>query len=276
MPGRKKRQPVDPQAVSTPEARVENLPRMATMFQSVQRDRVGLERALGTRGHPDPEANRILEQLRLLEDDTVRYLTRGCEENVVWPWLQNLKGIGPRLGGMLIGLIDIEKADTVSALYRYAGFAVVCGAPRSSGGPSEPDEDERDVSETRRQCRRPFGPDGRCPIHGVAPGISEQRRKGDDLHFNIKLKKTCYLVARSFMFFQTAPYYDLYVTSKAYYKERHPGWPLGRQDLAARRRMIKLFLSHLWLKWREARGLPVGLPYPQARLGHTGYVPPPE
>ena len=51
--------------------------------------------------------------------------------------------------------------------------------------------------------------------------------------------------------------------------------PLHMMQMA-RRAAVKLFLSHLYAKWREVKGLPFDPPYAQARLGHTGYVPPPE
>src|SRR2546429_4338861 len=107
-----------------------HLPTVAALFQSVQRDRVGLERALETRGSPDAEADLILQELRNLEKRTVNYLTSRCEPSSVYPWLRDIKGIGERLAGMLIGLIDIKKCDSVSSLWRYSGFGVVCAECR--------------------------------------------------------------------------------------------------------------------------------------------------
>jgi len=45
----------------------------------------------------------------------------------VWPWLKNIKGVGPMLGARILSVIDIEKADTISALWRFAGLGVVDG-----------------------------------------------------------------------------------------------------------------------------------------------------
>jgi hypothetical protein len=44
----------------------------------------------------------------------------------------------------------------------------------------------------------------------------------------------------------------------------------------AMRKMIKLFLSHLWLVWRAAEGLSVTSPYPIAVLGHKDFISPEE
>jgi len=279
MPRKKKTtQTPTPEQGTQPTNTFAHLPTMAAMFQSVQRDRVGLERALETRGHPDAEADAILQQFRKLEIDTVKYLTSRCEHSPIYPWLTEIKGIGERIAGMLIGLIDINKCDTPSALWRYAGFAVVCGAP--VGAPvntetTDGEEGQEVKRKGRKECRMLFGPDGKCPVHGSAPGVSEQRRVGVKLSFNIKLKKTCFLLARSFVLFKTEPYFAEYERSKAYYTERRPTWPLGRRDLAARRKMIKLFLSHLYNRWRAAENLPIAPPYAQEKLGHSGIVPPP-
>ena len=39
---------------------------------------------------------------------------------------------------------------------------------------------------------------------------------------------------------------------------------------------MKLFLSHLWLKWREAEGLPITQPYAIAHGGHEHVISPDE
>lgn len=44
-------------------------------------------------------------------------------------WLQNIKGIGPAMAGGLISLIgDVERFDSVSKLWAYAGYSVDNGA----------------------------------------------------------------------------------------------------------------------------------------------------
>ncbi len=45
-------------------------------------------------------------------------------------------------------------------------------------------------------------------------------------------------------------------------------------SMMALRRVIKLFLSHLWEEWRKVEGLPVTKPYPIAILGHKDYIEP--
>ena len=49
----------------------------------------------------------------------------------------------------------------------------------------------------------------------------------------------------------------------------------GHVHLMAQRRMMQLFLNHLWVVWREAEGLPLREPYPMEH-GHSGLITPEE
>lgn len=48
----------------------------------------------------------------------------------------------------------------------------------------------------------------------------------------------------------------------------------GHVHNQAMRKMIKLFLACLWLVWREAEGLPLTKPYALDKLGHDSYIDP--
>jgi len=194
-----------------------------------------LERSLATKPDVhDPEAKAIYDKLLTIEESVVEYLASECSRSPIWPWLSGVKGIGPRLGGMLVGLIDIERAPTVSSLWRYAGLAVI-------------------------------------------DGKAERREKGKKLPYNDLLKKTCFLIGRSFLMGKHPLYEPLYREARIFYERERPDWTDGRRHNAARRKMVKMFLSHLWTKWREAVNLPVRPPYAQQLPGHAGgYLPPPE
>jgi hypothetical protein len=102
--------------------------------------------------------------------------------------------------------------------------------------------------------------------YGVVDGKAERLRKGEKAHFNKRLKTTCYLVGSSFL--KTgSPYRDVYDSAREYY-EANRDWEKGHIHNAAMRKMIKLWLSHLWDRWRRLEGLPVTEPYVKTRLGH--------
>jgi hypothetical protein len=68
------------------------------------------------------------------------------------------------------------------------------------------------------------------------------------------------------------PYRGIYDTSYMMYKAKFPEWTKGHVHNAARRRMVKIYLEHLWVEWRRQNGLPVRAPYVIERMGHEHYV----
>lgn len=108
---------------------------------------------------------------------------------------------------------------------------------------------------------------------GLRDGQRDRPTKGERLPYNADLKRTCYLIATSFLR-ANSPYRREYDEAKADYIANRPDWTLGHADMAARRKMIKLFLSHLWTMYRYECKLPVPPPYAFQVLGHSGYKPP--
>lgn len=146
--------------------------------------------------------------------------------------ISQVKGIGVLLASKMVSLIDITRADTVSALWRYAGYAVIDG--------------ER-----------------------------ERPRKGEKLSYNVRLKTTMYLIATGFLR-SNSPYRRIYDSAKEYYEINRPDWTKGHRHNAAIRKMIKIFLSHVWLRWRSLEGLQISEPYVNDKLAHIHYYAPEE
>jgi len=138
--------------------------------------------------------------------------------------MTGVKGVGKLLAAKVAAMIDIHKANTVSALWRYCGYAVIDGSR------------ERPV-------------------------------KGEKLHYNWKLKTTCYLVGTSFLKCNS-PYRLIYDQARTEYANKTE-WTKGHAHNAAMRKMIKHWLSHLWVVWREMEGLPTRPVYVDEKLGHT-------
>lgn len=140
-----------------------------------------------------------------------------------------VKGVGKTLAIKVAAMIDIKRCDTVSALWRYAGY-------------------------------------------GVVDGRAERPRKGEKLHYNKRLKTACYLVGLSFLK-SNSPYRRIYDEARADYESSRPNWTKAHQHMGAMRKMIKVWLSHLWLVWREMEELPVTPPYIAADPRHTIITP---
>ena len=169
---------------------------------------------------------RYRQRFEELEKEVACEIAATVKEHEMWPWLDRVKGIGPGLAGCLVAHIDIERAETVSALWKYAGL-------------------------------------------GVSDGTADKPTKGQKLPYNAELKRICFLIGSSFMR-AGSPYRREYDEAKEHYQRQHPDWTPKHVDMAARRKMVKLFLSHFWRAWREQRGLPVREPYAMQVLNHDG------
>jgi len=167
-----------------------------------------------------------------LETDADAEITRIIKDHPLMPQLRQVRGVGPLLAAKMLALIDITRADSVSALWRYAGY-------------------------------------------GVIDGQRERPTKGEKLHYNIRLKTTLYLVAGSFLK-SSSPYRRVYDDAKAFYQANRPEWTKSHIHAASMRKMIKVFLSHLWNRWRALEGLPIRPLYVHEKLGHTTVFTPEE
>ncbi len=131
--------------------------------------------------------------------------------------MTRVKGVGKTLAMKVAVMIDIQRADTISSLWRYAGY-------------------------------------------GVMDGKAEKPVAGEKLHYNKRLKTACYLVGTSFLR-SNSPYRRIYDSAREEYASKHPDWTPAHQHNAAMRKMIKVWLAHLWQVWREMEGLPVTQPW---------------
>jgi len=91
--------------------------------------------------------------------------------------------------------------------------------------------------------------------------------------FNTNLKTTAWKICSQFIKQGDETYKNIYYKEKEKYL--NAGVPLGHSHNRAMRKMVKIFLSHLWVRWREIEGLPVKLPYVIDVLKHDSYVRPP-
>lgn len=162
------------------------------------------------------------EQIESEITDDIAVLVRAYP---IYAELSRIKGIGPMLSAKLLALIaDVSTFETVSKLWRFAGYAVIDGA-------------------------------------------AEKPVKGEKRHYNTRLKTACFLVGTSFLR-SGSPYRLIYDRAREHYAGRED-WSDMRRHRAAMRKMIKVFLSHLWERWRRSEGLPTRALYVHEQLGHT-------
>jgi len=180
-------------------------------------------------------------------------VAHGEQVGWIWKWLTGIKGLGE--GGLAAQLLaqidDIGAFATVSKLWRYHGMAVIDGK--------------------------------------IERGVP-----GEKSHYNRRLKSILFQIEEQFVRQQTPGYSDVYYAEKERQRSLNPvvmchqcGIPWDdcqaqkahtREFTAmhlhrrAMRKMGKIFLSHLWVAWRNSEGLPVTKPYVQAIMGHTNMI----
>lgn len=162
-----------------------------------------------------------------LENEITESLRDFADDFPIVERMIKVKGVGEVLALKVVAMIDIGRANTISALWRYAGY-------------------------------------------GVVDNKAEKAIKGEKLHYNKRLKATCYLIAQSFLR-SNSPYRRIYDEARAEYERR--GWTKAHQHKAAMRKMIKIWLAHLWLVWRQLEGLPIRDPYIAADPHHKIITP---
>ena len=162
----------------------------------------------------------------------------------IWEgYLKNVKGVGPAMAGVIIAKIDIYKARYVSSLWKYAGLDV----GDDNKGRSRRKEHLREYKyidkngEEKTKMGITFEPFLKTKLIGVlGPSFIKQQDKYADIYYDYKHR----LVNRS----------DLKEDSK------------GHIHNMSVRYMIKQFLADLFVAWKEIEGLPVPLPYHEAKL----------
>ncbi|MEM2446286.1 MAG: hypothetical protein QW734_06480 [Candidatus Bathyarchaeia archaeon] len=106
---------------------------------------------------------------------------------------------------------------------------------------------------------------------GLYPG--SERKRGEKLPYNLKLKTFCWKIGQSFIKFRCFGR-RLYEKFKEETKQKHPDWSKLHIHNYARRKVVKAFLACLWKKWREMNNLPTPEPYAIAHLRHSDLITP--
>lgn len=196
-----------------------------------------------------------------LEAQLDREIKGIVKEHKIYDYVTAVKGIGPATAGKLVAMIDIERAPTVAALWRYAGLGL---------GKYWKDESGKFVAPQTGYVYKDGGWEQVTPEPKEGWELVRTRDRmigGYRSPYNKRLKTTCYLIGQSFLK-SNSPYRREYDEARIYYDENRD-WTAGHCHNAALRKMVKLFLSHLWVVWRSLEGLPTREPYAHEYLDHT-------
>jgi len=120
------------------ERQIKDLPFWTDTALSVEKLRIACQvRAshLKLQGRENEETDKLISLLVDVEGYVDGQLARWIIGNPAYPWFSKVKGIGKENIGKVIGLVDIERAPTISSLWKFAGYAVEEGlAPKRKKG----------------------------------------------------------------------------------------------------------------------------------------------
>lgn len=209
------------------------------------------------------------ELVKQLERNALWHVTDLLKGVPIAEWCLEIRGLGPTMTGVLLAEIDIARANTPSALWRYCGLSVVDGhADRRKKGEK--------LSFNPWLKSKVLKVMGDCFIKSNSP----YRKFYDDY----KHRKQSQLVPCDHVAFVDTPGKDGKKPTRTKKQMTAADCKLcngtgmkswGNSDAhrhnAAMRYMVKQFLLDLWKKWRELEGLPVTDSYAVAKLGmHHG------
>lgn len=227
----------------------------------------------------DPETDELVRRLRDVEDYVDDRVAELIRSHPAYPWFSRIKGVGGENIAKVIAPIDIERADTISSLWKFAGFSVEEGiAPRRVKGGGKLAYN----SHLRSMCWR------------LATSLKRTKGKFYEYYIREKDKYTERFLSQGYKILATpqgkwacsncgaswarkrdiTPCCDNQQIEKKLRQEPSGVIWAGHLDAMAVRKMIKLFLACLWLVWREAEGLPITKPYSIEKLGHSSFIDP--
>ena len=185
-------------------------------------------------------------ELETAEGDHFKRMGKVLNEFPIYTaFLEDVKGVGPAMAGVIISEIDIAKAEYPSSLWKYSGLDVAGnGAGRSRKAEHLVDAeyvDKEGEIKTRKSIT--FNPFLKTKLVGVL--ASSFLRAGDNTYSKI---------------------YNDYKTRLEHH-ENHKEKTKGHRHNMAMRYMVKRFLVDLYAAWRPLEGLAVAPEYSEAKLG---------
>lgn len=219
------------------------------------------QRALAAAGLDTAVVGFFADQAETLEKQMVKVLDEWTDTLPVGRWAKQQKGIGPVLAAGLSAHIDITKARTAGAVWRFAGL-------------------DPTVKWEKGQ-KRPWNADLRVLCWRIGDSFVKQSNREGAFY------GACYRERKEFELARdergengaaaAASLGSRTVKDPALRKVLESGHlPAGQLDLRARRWAVKLFLAHWFEVAYEAHhGEPPPVPYPIAIQGHAHQIAPP-
>ena len=176
------------------------------------------------------------------------------------------RGIGPTLAGVILSEIDIHRATTASALWKYCGLAPVkcrrcklCNDTVVAKSGSYKHEFKR-----KKKCKLDIIPESDT----FESGRAERPTTGIKLPYNSFLKMKLVGVMADCLIKSDSPFRSFYDDYKHRLQSADKGMSDGHRHRMALRYMVKMVLLEIWKSWRELEGLEVRVTYQEEYLNH--------
>lgn len=229
--------------------------------QQEERKRAGNQvRALAESGEPHDTIAFFFDQFSLIEKEIAKSLDTYSAAQPLGEWARSILGIGPVIAAGLLAHIDVARAPTAGAVWRYAGL-----------DPS---------SKWEKGQKRPWNASLKVLCWKIGDSFVKVSGNEKSLYGRMYRERKVFEVERDLSGGHAAAAAETLQTRKIVdpatrkvYESGH--LPAGRLDLRARRYAVKLFLAHYHEVGRRQLGLEVPAPYPLAHQGHTHRIEPP-
>ena len=256
---------------------------------------ISTEDAEKLHGQTDEELSRIEKDIKKEMESLVKKIP------IYQVFLKDVVGIGPTFTTKLMAWIgDIERFPNIGKLWKYCGQVPVayCDNCNKRYFNREEGEDvawveqkmkskeqmirERSVGKTKLEIDEKIADvqqkliKSTCRCDDPKPTMkAEKPRVGIyTIEYNPKLKSLSWIISDQFVR-QGRYYRQLYDDFKAEDMAKNPQLTDGHLHNRAKRKTVKIFLSHLWVYWREVEGLSITEPYAKKYLGHEVEMYPP-
>lgn len=180
--------------------------------------------------------------------------------NDVGKWMRRQKGIGPVIAAGFLANIDITRAQTAGAIWRFAGL--------------DP------TQKWEKGQKRPWNASLKRLCWILGESFVKVSGHEDAFYGNLYARRKEWELSNNeqFVYKEQADIGAARVgkTTEAYKHYKAGKLPPGHIHARAKRYAVKMFLSHLHEVWRKAEGLEIPRPFVIEHMGHVHYIAPPE
>lgn len=233
-------------------------------YYQMQGDRIRdfhQQRQLANAGEPASVLTYLGEQHESLEKEIAKALDVYSAAQPIGEWARSIVGIGPVIAAGLIAHIDIERCDTASKLWSFAGL--------------------NPTVKWERGQKRPWNASLKTLCWKIGESFIKTQSNANSVYGPMYVERKAYETARNergdnaetaARILSEKKFRGDTVAKKALESGK---LPQAQIHARARRYAVKMFLAHFHETWRKLEGLPVREPYIVAKDAIHGKIDPP-